>query len=427
MANTDRTLQSHRIGFVSTRFESTDGVSLETEKWAHVLQGLGQECFYFAGLCNRPQECSYVVEEAHFKHPEIVELHEQIFSRERRPLELTRQIYALKEHLKDHLYRFIRKFGIELLVVENALAIPLNIPLGMALTELIAETGMKTIAHHHDFYWERKRFLVNCAWAYINMSFPPHLPTIQHVVINSAAANQLGLRTGISATIIPNVMDFDTPPLPPDDYTADLRANLGIAADEYFLLQPTRVVRRKGIERAIELVKRLNLKARLVISHNSGDEGNDYEKRVREFAEMLDVPTNFVGDVIQDQRGTTKDGRKVYSLWDVYPFADLVTYPSLLEGFGNAYLEAIYYRKPILVNNYTIYALDIRPKGFRTIEFDGYITDRTVQQVREILLKPELAKDMTEHNYQLAKRFFSFSVLERQLRILLQACFGEEK
>jgi len=38
----------------------------------------------------------------------------------------------------------------------------LNIPLGLALTEFIAETCIPTIAHHHDFYWERDRFLVNC-------------------------------------------------------------------------------------------------------------------------------------------------------------------------------------------------------------------------------------------------------------------------
>jgi hypothetical protein len=51
MKHTDRAMLRHRIGFVSTRFSSTDGVSLETEKWAHVLKGFGQECFYFAGLC----------------------------------------------------------------------------------------------------------------------------------------------------------------------------------------------------------------------------------------------------------------------------------------------------------------------------------------------------------------------------------------
>ena len=33
------------VGFVSTRFSGTDGVSLETEKWARTLKELGHECF----------------------------------------------------------------------------------------------------------------------------------------------------------------------------------------------------------------------------------------------------------------------------------------------------------------------------------------------------------------------------------------------
>ena len=48
-----------------------------------------------------------------------------------------------------------RSSRIDLIVPENALSIPMHVPLGMAITELIAETGIPTIAHHHDFYWER--------------------------------------------------------------------------------------------------------------------------------------------------------------------------------------------------------------------------------------------------------------------------------
>ncbi len=54
---------------------------------------------------------------------------------------MTRRIRELQWHIKQHLYEFIKQFGIELLIVENALSIPMNIPLGLALTELIAETG----------------------------------------------------------------------------------------------------------------------------------------------------------------------------------------------------------------------------------------------------------------------------------------------
>ena len=154
----------------------------------------------------------------------------------------------------------------------------------MAITEFIAETGIFTIAHHHDFFWERKRFLHNCVWDYLNQSYPPHLNSIKHVVINTSGANQLALRTGISSTLIPNVMEFETPAPGIDDYNADVRQALGISEDELLILQPTRVVQRKGIEHAIELVARMDLPATLVISHASGDEGYEYQTRVKELS-----------------------------------------------------------------------------------------------------------------------------------------------
>ena len=414
-----------RIGFVSTRFRGTDGVSLETAKWAHVLERLGHTCFYFAGASDRAPERSRVVPEALFTHPEIQALYVTAFSRRTRPPESTRLIHRLKDHLKEHLAAFVRDWQIELLVVENALTIPMNIPLGLALAEFIAETGFPTIAHHHDFFWERQRFLVNCVWDYLNMAFPPHLPTIHHVVINSSAANQLSLRTGISSLLIANVMDFENPPAPPDGYASDVRSNLGIAPDELFFLQPTRVVQRKGIEHAIELVDRLALNARLVISHASGDEGDAYERRVREYAARLGVKTSFESEMIKEQRGQRADGCKVYTLADVYPHADLVTYPSDIEGFGNAFLEAIYFRRPIVVNNYSIFDIDIKPKGFGVIEFDGHITDETVLRTRQVLADPHLANEMTEHNYQVAKHYYSYAMLERRLQMLVAECFGE--
>lgn len=440
-----------RVGFASTRFSGTDGVSLETGKMATVLERMGHECFYFAGDSDRPAERSFIVPEACFTHPAIRAITDVAFSgpwgmpdlvetvnpkldKPRhngfaltiRPPALTKRIQELKDYLKEQVYAFVNQFDIQLLIVQNALAIPMNIPLGLALTEFIAETGYPTIGHHHDFFWERKRFLQNCVGDYLSMAFPPPLPSIQHVAISSWAASQMSLRTGISPLVVPNVMDFDTPPPPPDDYVRDLRANLGLEPSEYFILQPTRVVQRKGIEHAIELVKRLGFDARLVISHASGDEGDAYEMRVRDFADLLGVKTRFVANIIRPERGQTEDGRKVYSLWDVYPQADLVTYPSTSEGFGNAFLEAIYFHRPIVVNNYSTYSIDIKPKGFRVIEFDGFISNETVEMARRVLEDRELAQEMAEHNYRLGKRFFSYTVLAHRLRILIANCFGEE-
>ncbi len=441
---------SRRIGFISTRFAGTDGVSLETAKWAAVLQRMDHECFYFCGQSDRPAECSYVVPEAFYRHPiidginqpvftgdwgefhkgrlshpEMEDLHQDFFSVYIRPARITEQVQELRELFKEHLYKFAYQFRLEALIVENALSIPINLPLGLAVTEFIAETGYPVIAHHHDFAWERQRFMNNSVADYIAAAFPPNLPSIRHVVLNSVQARQLALRLGAPSMIVPNAMDFDVPARKLDDYALGARADLGVHPGEYLILQPTRIIQRKGIEHAIELTRRLGLPARLVISHAAGDEGTDYEKRVREFAALLDVTVNFESAIVGAARGTTADGRKVYALDDIYPQADLVTYPSAIEGFGNAFLEAVYFRRLLAVNNYSIYETDIKPKGFKVIEFDGYITDATLEHTRRMLLHPDEAAAYAEINYALARRYYSYAMLERRLGLLLADCFGE--
>lgn len=444
-------MTTHRhIGFVSTRFAGTDGVSLETAKWAAILERMGHECFYFCGECDRPEEKSYVVPEAFYRHPAIdtinqtvytgkwgemndvrkahpgtKELHQDFFSVYVRPADVTRQVQEYKDYFKKHIYEFVYKFRLEALIVENALAIPINLPLGLALTEFIAETGYPVIAHHHDFYWERQRFINNSVHDYLAAAFPPNLPSIRHVVVNSQQAYQLASRTGLAAMVVPNVMDFDSPPPPPDDYARSVRADLGLAPNQYMILQPTRIIQRKGIEHAIELTRCLGLPAQLVISHASGDEGTDYEKRVRKFAALLDVTVIFESAIVSTERGFTLDGRKIYALADVYPQADVVTYPSSIEGFGNAFLEAVYYKRPLVVNNYSNYEADIKPKGFKVIEFDGFISEKTIEDTRYVLTHPEQARQQCEYNYKLALRYYSYTLLERRLGLLLSDCFGE--
>ncbi len=419
-------VEGKTIGFISFRFAGMDGVTLETQKWADVFEDWGFRCVYMAGELDTPEESSFLVEETHFKHPVIKEIYNSCFDNTCRPRETTGLLHRYRKILKDRIHEFIEKYNVDILVPENSLTIPLNIPLGLAITEVIAETGIKTIAHHHDFFWERKRFLHNCVWDYFNSCYPPHLDSIQHVVINSSAQNQLALRTGIAATLIPNVMNFEEPPSVIDEYNKDVRRDLGIDKDELLILQPTRVVKRKGIEHAIELTARLGRKAALVISHASGDEGYEYQQRVKEYARILNVNALFVDDIINEERGVTRDGRKIYSLQDIYPHADLITYPSVFEGFGNAFLEAIYFKRPLMVNNYSIYFFDIKPKGFDVIEMDDFISSDTVKQTCELLQDKERVHRMTEKNYRLGLKHFSYHVLELKLQHILTSFWGQK-
>ncbi len=417
-------MEAKRIGFISTRLAGTDGVSLETFKWAKVLERMGHECFFMAGELGTPANRSMLVPACHFNHPGCVEVYGGCFGVDHRLPRISRKSDDLKVVLKQSVRDFADHFRLDMIIPENALTIPMNLPLGLAITEYLMEHDTACIAHHHDFHWERQRFQRNACQDYLAKAFPPQIPRIEHAVINSSQVTQLSLRTGIAAAVVPNVMDFATPPEDPNHYASDLRQELEIPEDHKLLLQPTRVVQRKGIEHAIELIHRLNLPATLVISHASGDEGDEYANRVIDYSKIMGVNTLMCGDRISEDRGVNKKGQKTYALTDVYRAADLVTYPSTIEGFGNAFLEAVYFRKPVLVNNYAIFDSDIRPKGFRTIEMADFITNATVHQAEEVLTNPAVAQEMVETNYELANRFFSFEVLEQKLLTLMINCFG---
>jgi hypothetical protein len=129
-------------------------------------------------------------------------------------------------------------------------------------------------------------------------------------------------------------------------------------------------------------------------------------------------------DLIGAERGLTETGEKKYSLWDCYLNADFVTYPSTYEGFGNAFLEAIWFKKPILVNRYAIFQRDIEPLDFDVVVMDNYISPETVDTVRTLLDYPQATEIMADRNFALGRKFFSFELLEQRLRQVLMN-FGQ--
>ncbi|NLG72471.1 MAG: glycosyltransferase family 4 protein [Chloroflexi bacterium] len=410
-----------RIGFIATRLSGTDGVSLEVEKWARVLSEMGHELFYCAGECSGYAADGTIIPKLHFAEHSIYSLSQMAFgeNREANTDKVVDQIYSFADEIRTPLRNFIRSNRLDLIIVQNALTIPMNLPLGVCLTGIIAELGINTIAHHHDFYWERQRYQTNGILDLLDTSFPAKLPSIRHVTINSIAQARLKARRGIDSVVIPNVFDFSAPPPEIDDYNCDFRKALGLEPDELFVLQPTRVIQRKGIEMAIELVKRLNPdRPRLFITHRSDDEGLEYWHWLKREAQVMGVQVQLIDHMIGPHRSYIKE-HKVYSLWDAYLHADLVTYPSLYEGFGNALLEAVYFKKLMVVNRYPVYNADIRPLGFKFIELDGFVDNHSIRQAQRLLSDPQKVQQWTDKNFRLGQEHFSLEVLREKLTALL--------
>ena len=75
----------------------------------------------------------------------------------------------------------------------------------------------------------------------------------------------------------------------------------------------------------------------------------------------------------------------------------------------------------------SIFVTDIEPKGFQVIAMNGYLTKEVVRQVQRVVDDEEFRTQMVEKNYELGKRFFSYSVLRRCLRVLITNVTGMDE
>ena len=404
------------IGFISTRLAGNDGVSLETAKWAVVLEQMGHTIFYCAGELEDDGPPGMLIPEAHFEYPESLWIRGHSYGTTEEHPDLRPRIEALRATIKSRLEEFIAQYKIDLIIPQNIFAVPIQFPLAMALTDIISETNIPTIAHNHDFYWERTVYQPCCVQDILDTYFPPDLPSITHVGINSLAQDSLKARRGIDSVVVPNVFDFDNAPPILDDYNADFRKVTGFAEDDIIILAPVRIIHRKGLELAVEIVGKLNdPRCKLVFTH-SDDVSDEYLNGLKEQAVRENVDLRIITEHISSAR-RMEDGKKVYILWDAYIHADFVAYPSLYEGFGNALLEAIYFKQPILINRYPVYVADMDHLGFDFVEIDGSVTGEAVAHMRAVLDKSKLQD--VENNYNVAKKNFSHTALAAMLRKLM--------
>jgi len=409
------------IGIISARLGGTDGVSLETDKWITVLKRMGHNIFLCTGeaLTSMP-ECAVIPEAALFCD-ENVYISGQSFNNGKADTgKLEDRIERLAGIIEQKLESFVTEKRIDLIIIENAMAVTMQIPLGAAIGRLIDRLNIRAIAHHHDFYWERERFANNNAQTYLDSYFPSDLDGIVNVVINSLAKESLLEKKGLDSLIAPNVFDFRNTVINViDDYNRDIRQSLGIDNKSYLFLQPSRIIPRKCIERSIEIVSMLDhLNIKFVIGGYSGDEGDEYHERLVRLASEKKVDMILAGDRIKRARAKER-GVKYYTMWDLYSSADFVTFPSEYEGWGNPVVETFFFKRPLFVNNYMIYEKDIAPLGFESVLIDGEVTEGAAKNIENILSERSFYNDIVEKNFKIGSENLSFENLEMILKVAL--------
>ncbi|HEX7276924.1 MAG TPA: hypothetical protein VF244_06070 [Acidimicrobiales bacterium] len=278
------------VALVSFRFGPTDGVSVETRKWARIFERLGFRTFTVAAVGADRLVAGLGITD-------------------REPPDRA----VLDAALADA----------DLVVVENLCSLPLNPAAGRAVADCLR--GRPAVLHHHDLPWQRPHLAAVT-------DFPPDDPTWRHVTINDLSRRQLADR-GVTAVTIPNGFDTDTPAVGDRDGT---RARLGLAPGDRLLVHPTRAIPRKNVAGAIGLAEGLGATYWLL-----GPAEDGYGPELDRLLAAASLP------VVQG----APEG---ISLADAYAASDAVTLPSTWEGFGNATIEAAVHRRPLAIGAYPV-------------------------------------------------------------------------
>jgi glycosyltransferase involved in cell wall biosynthesis len=414
-----------RIGFVATHLGGLDGMSLQMANWADVLGRLGYDVVCCASELDPFGPPGMLVPEMHANHPVNRSAQRLAFGGTDLVPETQHEIQQRARGLKIKLEAFVEDFGPALLVIPDVLSVPVNVPLAVALNEVLTETGIPAIARHHSFYWQYDRYLAHRIPEILRRSFPLVLPTVRHVVTSTVMQRELQVRHGIEAITIPHVYEFETPPPPADDFGRGFRADLGLGPDDVVILLPAHPLIPKSADRVIDLVQMLGQRRRfrLVVTGAPGEDPDDgYFEWLLDRAVSGGIDAHFIGDRIGRER---RDGpERIYTLWDAYRQADLAACLSYDASTGGLCAAALYYRLPLIVNRHACYRADIAPAGVQAIEFDEYMTARTAVDVLDLLEDRDRREAMVTENYQVGLTNFSFATLERGLTQVL-AEFGD--
>lgn len=417
------------IGIIIGRIGDIDGVGLETEKWIEVLERMGHQIHVLSGSFKGPvvnPDRQTLLPILSFSSPECEwEQNRAFFYPPDDPDELLMALNKHSHRIATAIFGWCLSNKIDVILTENSTALPCHLSMGLGIRLAVEDMDINVVTHDHDYAWERGNRYIS-PFPEINKmireTFPlQSISKTRHAVINSHAQEEIKKRLGIDSMVVPNVMDFKKPFGVVDEYNSDLRKEIGLEEDDIPLFQITRIVARKGIEVAIDLISRLdNPKIKLVVTGSAADdERKGYYKQLVERVQELGLQKRIhhAYHRILSDRGRTANGKKIYSLSDAYAQAVACTYFSTYEGFGNAFVEAVLAKRPIFVNNYKpVFWPDIGSKGFECVMIeDNNLTDSAVARISDILRDQKLQREIAMHNFELGAKYFSYEVLEQKL------------
>lgn len=385
------TASPRTVAIVHFFSERTDGVSLQIHENDRVLAEQGWqviECSADASGAN-----SFLLPELDYSTPQV-----QIFKQ--RDESLPQDDAAIEQAfeqqvqiIKTKLAQLIRQYQPQAIHFRNILSLPIHPAATVAMAECIAEhPQVGFLAQHHDFSFEDDFIPGDRQKAYA-IPYPTiqqrvqdallyTTPQVQHAVINSLMQKSLQERFGYQAAVIPDAFDFET--RTPE--ITDLRARIGVGANDLVIGTMARIIPRKAMEIAVQFIVALRQRQQeflgaargvhrrtitddtrfvLLLPQTAGlDEPENavYFRKLRQYAEDLGVTVIHLGEQVVADSVYAGDPRQI-PFYSLYQAVDILLFPSYQEGFGNQFLEAVALGKGVVsAHLYPVMEADIFPR-----------------------------------------------------------------
>jgi glutaredoxin-related protein len=256
--------------------------------------------------------------------------------------------------------------------------------------------------------------------------FPPVMSNLVHTVISKFEADLLHKKRKIESVVITDTFDFSQDPWVYNETNKHFLKDIQVEPDSIVFLLACRIRKRKGIGLGIYLIhtfmkrNKEKLKGKKVVFLLPGEYTQteySYVSKLEALAKKLQVDVRFIAPVIGSEK-EKREGLKKYALWDTYVYADIVLYPSIWEGWGNQFIEAVFAKKPIVVFEYPVFITDIKPYNYNVVSLgstlfyneDGLATvpqewyNNASDQLLEILTDPVKQKQIVDHNFEIGKK-----------------------
>ena len=242
--------------------------------------------------------------------------------------------------------------GFDLILVHNIFTVHFNLALTRALHDLAPRHKM--VAWTHDLT------ATNSDYALPNPMQPPwnlmrtSSPDVTYVATSDLRAQEIEtqLKPSVTPHIIPDMVD----PVRIFGLTPEMRESLHsllVPERDFIFLLPARVMVRKNIEFAIEVVKKLIEIKRdtLLLITGINDANSIAAKHYGDFMRQS-LPKHLLNHVV-----FVSDFFTVHdvTLRDLFLIADCLLYPSRQEGFGLPVVEAALFRLPVWCGNIPAY------------------------------------------------------------------------